>query len=572
MILTKKEWSALRRALSALELNRGRFLLAVVFGSMGLGSAIALSAVSAWLIARASQMPPVLELSVAATSVRMFGIGKAVFRYLERLASHRVALSGMGRLRTNMYAALASSSDSRVAGIRRGDLLARTGADVDTIGDTVVKAIMPACVAFVTAFVSVGIVWFLSAPIAIALVVCLLISGLLGPVVAAVGARRAERSRVEDEAELSALSLALLEGAGELRISGRLAAMKEAVRRTESRIHSHRDRAAKPQAWAAAIDTMALALAVLGAIIIGVSQLEAGQLNGIELAVCVLVPLAAFEGTAALGPAALELVQSGQAATRIIDLIGEEEPLAKKRDLNLEPVIDARNLVVGWPGGPDVAGPFNLTVGRGSKIAIVGPSGVGKSTLLMTLAGLIKPHAGTVTLGGMEVSTLDRESISRALILIAEDSHIFQTTVMENLRVVRKDLTENEAREALTKAGLGDWLARLPGGLDTMLGQNATTVSGGERRRLLLARAHASHAPIIALDEPAEHLEPETADRLLGDLYESDLGVIVVTHRLTDLQRTDTVIHLGDDGVEIGAYDELMEHSPSFRWAVQEAQ
>lgn len=571
MILAKKERAALRRCLAALELSRSRFALSVLFGSMGLGSAIALSAVSAWLIARASQMPPVLELSIAATSVRMFGIGKAVFRYLERLASHRVALAGMGRLRTNIYAALAESSASRVAGIRRGDLLARTGADVDTIGDTVVKAILPACVAFVSAFVSVGIVWFLSPTIAIALVICLLISGVLGPFVSGLGARRAEQRRIDDEAELSALSLALLEGAGELRISGRLGEMEAAVRRTESRIHAHRDRAAKPLAWAAAIDTMALALAVLAAIIIGIGQLDAGLLNGIELAVCVLVPLAAFEGTAALGPAALQLVQSGQAAVRIVDLIGEKGTEEKRHETGLEPVIEARDLVVGWPGGPDVAGPFTLTVQPGSKIAIVGASGIGKSTLLTTLAGLIEPHSGSATLGGADLSTLDRESISRTLILIAEDSHIFQTTVMENLRVVRRDLTEDEARDALDRAGLGDWLARLPDGLGTMLGQNATTISGGERRRLLLARAHASHAPIIALDEPAEHLDPETADRLLGELYASDLGIIVVTHRLTGLEQTDVIVHLGDDGVEIGAYDELMEHSPSFRWAVQEA-
>lgn len=572
MILNAREWKALRRCLRALEIERGKFALSVLFGSLGLGSAIALSAVSAWLIARASQMPPVLELSVAATSVRMFGIGKAVFRYLERLASHRVALAGMGNLRTNIYQSLADSSTSKVASVRRGDLLARTGADVDTIGDTVVKAILPACIAFFTAFVSVGIVWFLSPTIAIALVVCLLISGVVGPIVAGIGARRAESSRVRDEAELSSLSLALLEGAGELRISGRLGEMEEAVSATEARIRRHRDHSAKPLAWAALIDTLAVGLSVLAAILIGVNEMTAGGLNGIELAVCVLVPLAAFEGTAALGPAALELVQSGQAAVRITDLLGDDDEAQKVQDHGLAPVIEAKDLVVAWPGGPDVAGPFDLTVAPGSKIAVVGPSGIGKSTLLAALAGLIEPRAGTVTLGGRDVSSLDRESISKALILIAEDAHIFQTTVMENLRVVRNDLSEDEARTALHKAGLGDWLELLPDGLQTMLGGSATTVSGGERRRLLLARAHASKAPIIALDEPAEHLEPAVADRLLGDMYSSDLGLIVVTHRLTGLDRVDTIIYIGDNGVEIGGYDGLMERSPSFRWAVQETQ
>lgn len=572
MILGLKERSALKRCLAMLEIDRGKFLLSVLFGSMGLGSAIALSAVSAWLIARASQMPPVLDLSVAATSVRMFGIGKALFRYLERLASHRVALAGMGNLRTNIYKSLAGSSSSRVASIRRGDLLARTGADVDTIGDTVVKAILPACIALLTSFVSVGIVWWLSPPIAIALIICLLLSGVVGPTVAALGARRAEADRVNDEAELSSLSLAVLEGSAELRVSGRLEAMENALEETEARIRSHRDRSAKPLAWAAVIDTLALGLSVLAAIVIGVGQMEAGIINGIELAVCVLVPLAAFEGTAALGPAALELVQSGQAAMRISDLLGEEEADPKRSDKALSPVVEAKDLVVGWPGGPDVAGPLNLRIEKGSKIAVVGPSGIGKSTLLSTLAGLIPPHAGSATVGGTEAATLDRESVSEVMILIAEDAHIFHTTVLENLRVVRRDLTEDDARTALHRAGLGDWLERLPDGLNTLLGGNATTVSGGERRRLLIARAHASHAPIIALDEPGEHLEPETADRLLGDLFQSDLGIVVVTHRLTGLENVDTIVYLGDNGVEIGTYGDLMEHSPKFRWAVQETQ
>lgn len=571
MILSAREWQALRRCLRALDIDRAKFALSVLFGSLGLGSAIALSAVSAWLIARASQMPPVLELSVAATAVRMFGIGKALFRYLERLASHRVALAGMGSLRTNIYRSLANSSASKVTSVRRGDLLARTGADVDTIGDTVVKAILPACIAFFTAFVSVGIVWFLSPAIAITLVVCLLISGVVGPVVAGLGARRAERNRVRDEAELSSLSLALLEGAGELRISGRLAEMERAVERTEARIRGHRDHSAKPLAWAALIDTLALGLSVLAAILIGVNEMASGSLHGIELAVCVLVPLAAFEGTAALGPAALELVQSGQAALRITDLLGDDDGERKASNSDLAPIIEARDLVVGWPGGPDVAGPFDLTVTAGSKIAVVGASGIGKSTLLTTLAGLIQPHGGTVTLDGQDVSLLDRESISKAFILIAEDAHIFQTTVMENLRVVRRDLTEDDARQALHKAGLGEWVEVLPDGLDTMLGGDATTVSGGERRRLLLARAHASKAPIIALDEPAEHLEPAVADRLLADLYSSDLGLIIVTHRLTGLDQADTIVHVDETGVEIDSYDGLMERSPSFRWAVQEA-
>ena len=161
-VIPKNERRALRRAVGLLEIDKSRFAWSVAAGSGAVGSGIGLSAVSAWLIARAAQLPPVLDLSVAATSVRAFGVGKAVFRYLERISSHWVALYGMSNLRTSVYASLADSPTDVVTSVRRGDLLARTGADVDEVGDVVVKSLLPAAVAVIVGIISVAIVGWLS--------------------------------------------------------------------------------------------------------------------------------------------------------------------------------------------------------------------------------------------------------------------------------------------------------------------------------------------------------------------------------------------------------------------------
>lgn len=566
MILRSDERQALTQVLRLTNIDKKRFALAVLFGTLGLGSAIALAAVSGWLIARASEMPYVLELSVAATSVRMFGVGKALFRYLERIASHHVALEGMTWLRTNVYAKLADAPTSHVSSLRRGDILARTGRDVDSVGDVYVKAILPACVAALTAVVSVGILFWLSPAIGIALVVFLCLSAFLSPLLAGRGARRAQEAHSADQVELAAVSLTMLEGADELRVSGRLPEMQAELARLEQQIRQHRDEAARPTAWAQCVDLACLAGMVIAALLIGIPQVTSGTLTGVELAVCVLTPLAAFEGTAALGPAAVALVRGGASARRITDLLAETDTEQLATITDLEPVIEARDLVVGWPGGPEVIGPINLRITPGDTLAIVGASGIGKSTLVATLAGLIPPKSGTATIGGVAAHTLSRESVSSVLSLTAEDAHIFHTTVLENLRVARGDVTEDEAWDALRRAGLESWVSGLDHGLHHILGSDGTTVSGGERRRLLLARAFVSQSPILALDEPAEHLDPATADELTNDLLTSGLGMILVTHRVSSLEHADDIIVLGTD--ERGSHETLVAHSESYRWAL----
>ncbi len=581
-VLPSSQWHAIRRAISLLRIDRKGFVLSVVAGWAGLGCSVGLAAVSAWLIARASQMPPVLALAVASTAVRALGIGKAVFRYLNRIASHRVALYGMSTLRATIYQRLADSPTDVVTSVRRGDLLARTGKDVDDVGDLVVRALQPAAVAGTVCLLSVGIVSAFSPAIGCVLALCLLFSGIGAPYLAMRGAYRSELAQVRDRAELSTQALSLLEGAAELRVSGRLAQAEAAAAGTETRIIQDRDAAARPAALAAALDVLAMGIAVVAALVIGAQQLAAGTIAPVELAVLVLTPLASFEATEPLAKAATTLVRCGAASERILTLIdraaahpelpptGQDEPSGAKASAN---ELIATDVVAGWPSGPDVIGPVSFHLSRAQSLAIVGPSGVGKSTLLYTLAGLLPPHGGSVRLDGEEISRLDRGTVSHLLTLTAEDAHVFATTVLENLRVARGSVTEAEAEQLLQCVGLADWLQQLPHGLHTPLGTDATTLSGGERRRLLLARALASPAPFLLLDEPAEHLDADSADRLIADLFASrDEGrtIILVTHRLGQLAAADHIIVIGQNGAirATGTHHELLERLPEYGWAV----
>lgn len=579
------------RAVALLDVDRRRVVLAVVLGVLALGCAVALAAVSAWLITRAAEMPPVLKLSVATVAVRAFGIGRGLFRYLERLVSHDVALRGMGALRTTLYSRLAAGRPDATLSLRRGDLLARVGADVDAVGDVVVRALLPAAVAAVLGLGTVvAMALFLPAAGA-TLAVCLVLAGVVAPWLAQRAARTTEQRAASARAEMAATSLGLLEDAGPLAVQGRTEAELARLRAADADLARATDRGAGPAALAAALGNVAVGIAVLGALLVAVPAAAAGSLAPVELAVVVLTPLAAFEATSVLPAAAIQLHRSRAAAARLVSLLDDAavpdtEPAVlagtperldavDARTTGAHPSLRARGLAVGWPGRAPVVRDLDLDLSPGRSVAVVGPSGVGKTTLLLTLAGFLPVRGGSLELDGVPLPSVDASARLARLALTTEDAHVFETTVLENLRVARGDASPEEAVAALERAGLGAWLARLPDGVETALGPDARSVSGGERRRLLLARSLLATAPLLLVDEPAEHLDPATADRLVADLLtaprtqpERRRGVLVVTHRLSPLAAADEVLVLRDGAVAArGTHAELLARDARYREA-----
>lgn len=567
------------RAVRLLDVTPRRVALAVLLGVLALGSAVALAAVSGWLIVRASEMPPVLKLSVATVGVRAFGIGRGLFRYLERLVSHDVALRGMARLRTTLYTRLAEGRPGATLALRRGDLLARVGADVDAVGDVVVRGLLPAAVAAVLGLGSAVAMGLFLPAAGLSLAVCLLVAGVLAPWLAQRAARGTEERAADARAEMAATSLGLLEDAGPLAVQGRTAAELARLRAADAELARATERGAGPAALAAALGTLSVGVAVVTALLVGIPALRAGTLAPVELAVVVLTPLAAFEATSVLPAAAIQLHRSRTAAARLVAVLDEADapapvpvptsgapaPAPARTAMPAMPALrlEARGLAVGWPGREPVLHGLDLEVAAGRSVAVVGPSGVGKTTLLLTLAGFLPPRAGELLLDGVPLHRVDPAVRVARLALTTEDAHVFETTVLENLRVARGDAAPQEAEAALRRAGLGDWLSGLPDGVETPLGSDARSVSGGERRRLLLARSLLSPAPLLLVDEPAEHLDPATADRLVDDLLTAPRttaavgtdgattrGVLVVTHRLAPLAAADEVLVLRDGTVD----------------------
>ncbi|MCB2174743.1 MAG: thiol reductant ABC exporter subunit CydC [Actinomycetales bacterium] len=574
------------RAVRLLDVDARRVAGAVAAGVGGLGSAIALAAVSAWLIARAAQMPEVAVLNLAAVAVRLFGISRGVLRYVERLVSHDVALRGMATLRVRLYERLAAGSPAGLLALRRGDLLARVGADVDAVGDVVVRGLLPMAVAAVLGVGSAVAMGLFLPAAGLTLAACLVLAGVVAPWLARRGARATEREAAAARADLAAVSQSLLDGAGELRVAGRVEPMLAELRAADARLARATDRGAVPAAVAAALAPLATGLAMLGALLVAIPATTSGVLDPVELAVVVLTPLAVFEASAVLPGAAVALLRSREAARRVVELVDGAQPAAAVSPVPVAepgpdaPPLEAHHLAAGWPDGPALVRGLDLELTPGHSVAVVGPSGVGKTTLLLTLAGLLPPKSGEVLAGGEPPDRLERADAAARVALTTEDAHVFDTTVLENLRVARGDVTVQEAEDACRAVGLDGWLEGLPEGLDTRIGADGAAVSGGERRRLLVARALLAPAPVLLLDEPTEHLDAGGRALLTG-LLDGSLAagraVLVVTHRLAGLEAAGEVIWLDRTG-SVGArgtHTELLEGPravPAYRTAWQSEQ
>ncbi|MFF9339241.1 thiol reductant ABC exporter subunit CydD [Streptomyces sp. NPDC014773] len=558
---------------------KGRMALALLLGSLALGSAVGLMAVSGWLISRASEHPPVLHLMVAVTATRAFGIGRAVFRYAERLVSHDAVLRMLAELRVSVYARLERIAPAGLRRTRRGDLLARLVHDVDALQDYWLRWLLPAGAALLVGLGSVGFTAWLLPEAGAVLAVGLLVAGVLVPPLGAALARRAERRLAPARGTLATAVADPLRGCAELTVAGALRDRLDRARAADRTLTGIASRQSAAAALGAGLSAVVCGLTVVAAAWVGVQAVRDGRLDGVALAVVVLTPLAAFEAVTGLPLAVQYRQRVKHSAERVFEVL--DAPV-----LVHEPAVPAAP-----PAGPfplELAGigaryagqerpaldGFSLTLDAGRRVAVVGASGSGKTTLAQVLLRFLDAETGTYRLGGVPARELDGDDVRRFVGLCAQDAHLFDSSLRENLRLARTDASDERLREALRRARLLDWVDGLPDGLDTLVGEHGSKLSGGQRQRLALARALLADFPVLVLDEPAEHLDLATADALTDDLLRATEGrtTVLITHRLHGLDAVDEVVVLdGGRTVQRGPYAELAaEDGPLRRMLEQE--
>ncbi|MFJ8110167.1 thiol reductant ABC exporter subunit CydD [Streptomyces sp. NPDC096132] len=545
--------------------RRGRLTLALLLGSLALGSAVGLMATSGWLISRASQQPPVLYLMVAVTATRAFGIGRAVFRYAERLVSHDAVLRMLADTRVAVFRRLERLAPAGLRTTRRGDLLTRLVADVDALQDYWLRWLLPAGAAVVVSAGSVAFTAWLLPEAGAVLAAGLLAAGVGVPLVTGAVARRAERRLAPARGVLATRTADLLTGTAELTVAGALPARTAEVRAADGVLTRIASRAATATALGDGLTAFVSGLTVAAAALVGARAVAAGRLDGVTMAVVVLTPLAAFEAVLGLPLAVQYRQRVRRSAERVYEVLDSPDPVREPERPRQAPASPFPLVLEGLAArhagqDRDALAGVDLTLAQGRRIAVVGASGSGKTTLAQVLLRFLDADAGSYTLGGVDAGALDGDDVRRLVGLCAQDAHLFDSSVRENLLLARKGASEDELRDALARARLLEWADGLPDGLDTLVGEHGARLSGGQRQRLALARALLADFPVLVLDEPAEHLDLPTADALTADLLAATEGrtTLLITHRLAGLESVDEVVVL-DAGriVQRGTYGEL---------------
>jgi thiol reductant ABC exporter CydC subunit len=518
--------------------SRRRLALAGGLGMLAAGSAIGLLATSAWLISRSARHPPVLYLMVPVAAVQAFGIGRAAFRYAERLAGHDAALRLLAGRRMAVYDKLGRLAPAGLAAFRSGDLISRLVGDIDSLTDRWLRVRLPYAVAAVAGAGAVLVSAALLPAAALVLAVSLAGVAVAAPVLAGLASRRAERQLAPRRGELAAATVDLLYGAGELAVfggtggRGGIDTALDAVRAANAGVTQRERRSAYARGGGAAMTALAAGAALYGALVLGVAGVRSGAMAGVTLGVLVLIPMAAHEVFGALPAAAQQIPRLRAADARVEAVLASPDPVtdpAVIRDLPRAPYdITIRGLAARWTAdGPDVFRDLDLDIPAGSRLIVTGPSGCGKTTLAMVLLRFLEPAAGSVALNGTGITELTGDQVRSVIGLCAQDAHVFDSTIRANLKLAKPDATDAELELALRRARLTELT------LDTPVGEHGAKLSGGQRQRLSLARVLLADFPVVIFDEPAEHLDDQTAEALTHDLLAETTGktVLLITHR-----------------------------------------
>ncbi len=523
-------------------------------GVLSLMSGVALTATSAWLIARAAQQPPVLTLSVAAVGVRTFALSRAVLRYTERLLTHDAAFRLAGRLRRSLWEGLVRLGPARAGALARGEGAARLVDDADTVRDLAPRVFVPPLIAVGVGGGAVVLQTLVLPAAGVLLAAGLLVAGLAGPAVALLVQRRAAAAVARGRREVAARVLGLLEAAAELLAFGAADSRRAELAEADSRLAARARRVSAGEGAAGAVVTLVMGAAVVGCTALAARAVARGELAPELAPLLALVPLAATEAVAELPAAAQQWRPLRAARQRLAPLLAEpggtppggaadREGTAGTRSAGAnsprEPTAAGEVLLDGvdvrWPGAAAPAlRNVTLHVPRGTHVAVLGESGRGKSTLLALLAGLLPPERGTASTAGR-------------ISWCPQDPQLVSTTVRENLRLADPEADDERMAEALRSAALPDWAWRL----DEILGTGGTRPSGGQARRLALARALLMPDPeLVLLDEPTAHLDVDTADELSTRLRAQLRGhtVVRVTHRECEAAEADLVLRVTEGG------------------------
>ena len=524
--------------------------LAVLLSFLTIGSSVGLMAMSAYLISKAALVTEVSDIALVITTVRVFAIARAAFRYLERYITHAATFQILTRLRVWFFAAIEPLAPARLTTYRSGDLMTRIVGDIETLENFYVRVVVPPMTAALVTFCACLILGIFNVSLAAALFVFLVLTGVVLPLFSRWISREPAAALISSRAELNAALVDEIQGLADLlafdqaqQHQNRALALNHELTRTQERL-------AMLRGMSNALAALFTSLAGLTVLMLGIPLVNGGQIDGVYLALLPLTAIASFEAVQPLSLALQQLEANQAAGRRLFELIDAAPEVGDPVQPSPQPAdygLEIRHLKFGYAADePPVLDDVSFTIPARSRVAVMGPSGSGKSTLVNLLLRFWDYHAGEIKIGGHDLHEYCAEDVRQMLGVVSQQVHLFNATVQDNLLLANPDATDEQMREACRQALLHDFIETLPQGYDTLIGENGVLLSGGERQRLAIARVILKNAPLLILDEATANLDSITEQQLLQSLESFMAGrtVIIISHHRLGQRGIEHIVEL----------------------------
>ncbi len=541
----------LRRVLRAVPGHRPLVLVAAVLSFVSLGSGIGLIATSAYLISRSALVDSTETLALTILAVRVLALTRVVSRYIERYVGHLGTFRILTRIRVWLFRGIEPGAPRSLVASRRGDVMGRIVADVETLQDLYLRVLVPPIAAALAVALGTAILADFDPRLGLVLLAYVLLAGVALPLATRRISRRPADELVGTRAEVDATVVGAVTGLADLVAFGREDRLTGHLDALSARQREHRRALGRARAIAASLTALLVGLSATSVLAMGAAMVADGTLDGVVLAVLPLVAVATFEAIGPLAAAYEHLDRCRAAGRRLTELVDAPSAVTDPvvpAELPSGPVeLELRGVSFAYDDTP-VLRDVDALVPAGSVAAIVGPSGAGKSTVANLLLRFWDYPTGSIRLGGIELADLAATDARRAVAVVAQHDHLFDTTLRDNLALGDDDADDERLWAACAAARIDTVIRAMPDGLDSRAGEDGNRLSGGERQRVMIARALLTDAPILILDEATAHLDDATRHEVLDGVtaWRRGLTTIIVTHDADALAVVDLVFEMRD--------------------------
>lgn len=566
----------LRRLLGLFGAHRGWLVLGILLALVTLLANIGLMALSGWFIAAmalAGSSGSSFNYFTPAAGIRGLAIGRTVGRYLERLVTHEATFRVLATLRVWFYTRLEPLAPAGLQYARSGDLLHRIRADIDTLDNAYLRILLPIVAGLAGSLLVTAFIAWWAPGTGVVTGGLLATAGILLPWWVRRRARSVGERLVTTRARLRTTVVDGLSGMGELAVFGAGGEQARAIDALGHDLVRDQRRMSRLAGLSQAAVGLCANLALWGSLVVAIPAVTGGALRPAELAMIALLVLAAFEAVMPVPMAFQVLDETLAAARRLFALADQAPPVAEPPEPAAPPAgshVRIENVSLGYhPEQAPALEDFTLDLAPGRRVALLGPTGAGKTSVTQLLLKFAMPSAGRLTLDGVDYLGLDGETIRQRFAVAAQHAHLFNTTIGDNLRIANPEATPAALEAACKLAQIHAFIAAQPDGYDTGVGEAGLKLSGGQVRRLAVARALLKDAPVLVLDEPGEGLDPPTEQAMLRAVIghvANRRSLLMITHRPTGLDAMDEIMVL-DRGrvIDRGRHDELLRRSTFYQ-------